>query len=69
MSISKKNAKKLAVAYQAYCEATDKNDNANSIVVWGRMLIDAQTKTRVELLDAEVIEIKIAAMRKKEMAA
>ena len=48
MSISKKNAKSLAVSYQAYIQAVDASD-WNGISVWGGILARMQEATGIEL--------------------
>jgi hypothetical protein len=53
--INKKNAEKLAVSYSAYNEAVTE-ERWDSVKVWGRMLIEAQKQTGIELLDEETIK-------------
>jgi hypothetical protein len=48
MSISKKDAQSLAVAYQAFCEAVDMQ-NLNKMKVWAWSLERAQDATGVTL--------------------
>lgn len=58
MAISKKDAHDLAVAYQAFLEAA--SDNHSAISVWGKMLLVAQEKTRIELCDNWWLKARIA---------
>jgi len=53
--INKKNAAKLAVAYSAYNKAVA-DEKWDSVDVWGKMLIDAQKATGIELLKESTIE-------------
>jgi hypothetical protein len=53
--INKKNAEKLAVSYSTYNQAVA-NENWDSVKVWGRMLIEAQKQTGIELLQEETIK-------------
>jgi hypothetical protein len=43
-------AKSLAVAYQAYCEASERDD-LNGICTWGRILLETQAKLDIQLVD------------------
>ena len=60
MYISKKAAKKLAVAWQCFTEAVGNADH-NGIVVYAGMLIRAQKKTGVEFLTTQALENHIEA--------
>lgn len=54
-TIDRADAKRLAVAYQAFSEATEaKRDNG--IRVWGRMLLDMQGITGIEMHDPDLIK-------------
>lgn len=53
--INKTNAKKLAVAYSTYNKAVS-DERWDSVKVWGKMLIDAQKATGIELLKESTIE-------------
>jgi hypothetical protein len=55
-------ARDLAVAYAAYHEAS-RADDYNSIIVWGRMLIEAQTALGIGLADPANISRRIAYAR------
>ena len=52
MSISKSNAKSLAVAYEAYCSANEKGDEPSKRC-WASMLLRYQDKTGVILMPRE----------------
>ena len=56
--ISAEDAKELAVSYSAYLEAL-KSEDATGIQIWGSILILAQEKTGVCLLDAMLIKTVI----------
>ena len=51
----KQQVKRLAVAYSAYNEAVA-NEEWDSVKVWGKMLIEAQKETGVELTQEETIK-------------
>jgi hypothetical protein len=52
--INKTNTKKLAVAYSAYNKAVA-DEKWVSVKIWGKMLIEAQAATGVELLKESTI--------------
>ena len=64
MYISKKAAKKLAVAWQSFTEAVGRADH-NSIVIYAGMLRRAQEKTGVEFLTTQALENHIAASNRE----
>ena len=53
-------AKSLAVAYAAFHEAADKK-NYNGVIVWGRLLLEAQIETGIQMHTPSIIEADIAA--------
>ena len=55
MSITPAAAKKLAVAYNAYLSA----DDNIGVCVWAEILLDAQSKTGVEMIRTTHLEIAI----------
>ena len=57
--VSKAQAEKLAVAYNAYNEACQWNASNNSIRVWGRLLLEAQAATGIELATRRWVEHRI----------
>jgi len=59
--ITKEAATNLAVVYHAFLTTSDEN----GIMVWGRMLIEAQDETGIELLKTETIE-GLMAVAKRE---
>ena len=60
-------AKTLAVAYAAYHEAIERK-NLNGICVYGRMLLEAQIDTGVQMHTPSLIEADIKAARAKKAA-
>lgn len=56
--ISREDAKSLAVCYRAFT-ATDFNDS-HEISIWGKMLLDSQLETGIELYPNEVLRRWIA---------
>src|SRR5262245_26914573 len=69
MAISKKTAETLAVSYRALGQAYDRED-WNGVSVWGKMLMEAQTKTGIELYSDQLIKGMIRqADREMEIAA
>lgn len=56
--ISREDAKSLAVCYRAFT-ATDFKDS-HEIAVWGKMLLDSQVETGVEMYPNEVLRRWIA---------
>lgn len=55
MSLNKKTAKSLAVAYAAWQEAV-KEDDSTGIIAWGGSLLAAQEATGVSLVDVKNTE-------------
>ena len=53
--INKTNVKKLAVAYSTYNKAVA-DEKWDSVKIWGKMLIEAQSATGVELLKESIIK-------------
>ena len=64
MTISKENAYSLAIAYQSYMEACDKNDDLG-ICVWGELLLEAQDACGVRFLSSPVIRTVVEAARRR----
>ena len=64
--MTKAQAKSLAVRYHAYLDAVT-NNNDEGIVVWGPMLAEIQTATRLEMISAANIEGLVAAARRRSM--
>lgn len=58
MTISKKSARTLAISYQAFCECRNKGDRLG-IRCWGRILIEAQDETGIELQDPDCVRALI----------
>lgn len=56
--ITEGQAQELAITYHAYMKAVNADD-ALRIVVWGPALIEAQEKTGVAMLDADLIRENI----------
>jgi len=54
----RREAKRLAVSYKAFCDAIDEND-ALGICVWGDVLISAQNRLDVELVTIDQIRRNI----------
>lgn len=71
MSISKKDAQSLAVAYEAYCSSLEEAQAGkgwgawNSVAVWGDLLLRAQQRTGVVLRDEDALKWRIANARDK----
>lgn len=68
MSISAKDAKRLAVRYEAFAHA-NRTDEGNGIIVWGQLLLEIMEQTGIELADAEGIRRRIAGVKLREAAA
>ena len=64
MAISKTQARELAIFYNAFNDI-DMGDY-HQVVLWGSMLLEAQTKTKIELHANEWLERTIAFARKRE---
>lgn len=64
--MTKAQAKSLAVRYHAYLDAVAREDD-EGIVVWGPMLAEIQTATRLEMISAANIEGLVAAARRRSM--
>jgi hypothetical protein len=62
MSISKKNAKALAVRYHAYLEARACDDHSGA-QVWGKLLLEAQEATNIWLLERNNLQVMIELSR------
>ena len=60
--ITEGQAQELAITYHAYMKAIHA-DYALGIVVWGPALIEAQEKTGVAMLDADLIRENIGFAR------
>jgi hypothetical protein len=64
MNVSKDEARRLAVAYEAFCSSLDaafggnKREAWNSVYVWGGALMRAQERTGIILRDeAELVRL------------
>ena len=64
MTISKAQARELAIFYNAFNDV-DMSDY-HQVVLWGSMLLEAQTKTKIELHANEWLERTIAYALKRE---
>jgi hypothetical protein len=63
--LTRSDVTRLVIAYQAFCEArdsttADRHNRANSMAVWGTMLLDAQAKTGIEMHSPELLKRIIA---------
>lgn len=66
--LTKEQAKKLAVRYQAYLEASQSDDH-RGIVVWGTLLLEVQDETGVEMLEPELLLDCVAYAERQRAAA
>ena len=67
--ITKIDATKLAINYQAFCESLEANRDSG-LATWGPMLLASQEKTGIELLSASIVRALVdGANARAELAA
>ena len=64
--MTKAQAKSLAIRYEAFLEAV-KADDFDGIIVWGWMLAEIQSATRLEMIKASTIDGLVAIARSNSM--
>lgn len=64
--MTKAQAKSLAIRYHAFLDAVAQNDN-EGIIVWGPMLEEIQTATRLEMLGPNTINGLVTLARRSSM--
>ena len=64
--MTKAQAKSLAVRYHAFLQAVNADD-FDGIIVWGPMLSEIQTATRLWMVDASNIDGLVAIARSNSM--